>query len=174
MSAELVRRLRLGFFSDVATEIASKAADEIERLTAERDALSAQLRAAREQEPMAHIDDLGHIQFTDGGKLKRGDRLYAAPVPPPAVDRRIVCAAIRHSGTGLVVCGARHFDDVMHGQLMALDGLGMTDEWDEQGFIDQRGNFLTREEAFAVASAAGQIMRRCGGDDGRLFSENLY
>lgn len=37
MSAELVRRLRLGFFSDVATEIASKAADEIERLTAERD-----------------------------------------------------------------------------------------------------------------------------------------
>lgn len=102
--------------------------------------------------------------------LPRGWR----PDPPPAVDRRIVCAAIRHSGTGLVVCGARHFDDVMRGQLMALDGLGMTDEWDEQGFIDQRGNFLTREEAFAVASAAGQIMRRCGGDDGRLFSENLY
>lgn len=57
MSAELVRRLRLGFFSDVATEIASKAADEIERLTAERDALSAQLRAAHESEPVADDDD---------------------------------------------------------------------------------------------------------------------
>lgn len=44
----------------------------------------------------------------------------------------------------------------------------------EQGFIDQRGAFLTREEAHKVATGAGQIIRRCGGDDGRLFSENLY
>jgi hypothetical protein len=33
---------------------------------------------------------------------------------------------------------------------------------------------MTREEAFEVASAAGQIIRRVGGDDGKLFSENLY
>jgi hypothetical protein len=44
----------------------------------------------------------------------------------------------------------------------------------EQGFVDQRGEYLTREEAFEVASKAGQIIRRCGGDEGRLFSENLY
>lgn len=99
--------------------------------------------------------------------LPRGWR----PDPPPAVDRRVVCAAVRHTGTGLVVCGARHFDMVMHAQIEAL---GLPDDWDEQGFIDQRGTYMTREEAFGVASAAGQIIRRCGGDDGQLFSENLY
>jgi hypothetical protein len=44
----------------------------------------------------------------------------------------------------------------------------------EQGFIDQFGVFMTREEAYEVAKAAGQIKYRCGGDEGRLFSENLY
>ena len=43
-----------------------------------------------------------------------------------------------------------------------------------QGFIDQRGNFLTREEAWIVAEASGQIIRRVGGDGKKLYSENLY
>lgn len=87
------------------------------------------------------------------------------------MNRRIVCAAIRHTSTRIVVCGARHFDMVMHRQINAMN---LPDEWDEQGFIDQRGEFLTREEAHKVATEAGQIIRRCGGDEGRLFSENLY
>lgn len=44
----------------------------------------------------------------------------------------------------------------------------------EQGFIDQHGNFYSREEAWKIAQANGQIIRRVGGDEGRLFSENLY
>jgi hypothetical protein len=57
------------------------------------------------------------------------------------------------------------------------DTINLLGEWSrpwEQGFIDQRGEFMTREEAHKVATKSGQIIRRCGGDDGRLFSENLY
>ena len=44
----------------------------------------------------------------------------------------------------------------------------------EQGFVDQRGEFLTREEAHSIALAEDQIRRRCGDDERTLFSENLY
>ena len=87
------------------------------------------------------------------------------------MDRRIVCAAIRNK-TGGIICAPRHFDPVMHAQIVA----GEIHAWYgvEQGFVDQNGEFLTRAEAFTVAKAAGQIIHRCGGDDGCLFSENLY
>jgi hypothetical protein len=62
----------------------------------------------------------------------------------------------------------------------------MSDVW-ECGFIDQHQVFLTRAEAWKVADAAGQIRRPSGfernynnqrrpnvGDEGLLFSENLY
>jgi hypothetical protein len=47
----------------------------------------------------------------------------------------------------------------------------------EQGFIDQKGKFLNREEAYVIAEAAGQVIgkvipRRCGRPE--LYSENLY
>jgi hypothetical protein len=83
--------------------------------------------------------------------------------------RVIVFAAIRRDG--LTVCGARHFDSVMRSQLVALN---LTPHGWEQGFIDQGGIFLTREEAYEIAKASNQIRYRCGGDDARLFSENLY
>lgn len=89
--------------------------------------------------------------------------------------RRIVCAANR-SHWGLIVCGARHFDTVMHGMIAELSVVPWGSEW-EQGFIDQHGVFLTRTEAWPIAEAAGQIIRRCGGDTtdgGTLYSENLY
>lgn len=87
------------------------------------------------------------------------------------VGLRIVCAANRQYDE--VILGARHFDSFMHDQIQ-LDGGG--DSWrdSEQGFIDNRGNFLTREEAWAVAEAAGQILQRVPGDGQRLYSENLY
>ncbi len=44
----------------------------------------------------------------------------------------------------------------------------------EQGFLTSEGDFVDREEAFVIATAADQIVRRCGGDDGCLFSENLW
>ena len=84
--------------------------------------------------------------------------------------RLIVCAAMRKSGH--VICGARHFDGIMRSAIYLLSDQSHVG-W-EQGFIDNKGQFLTREEAWEVANAAGQIRRRCGGDNGRLFSENLY
>ncbi|MFA5997459.1 MAG: hypothetical protein WC791_03115 [Candidatus Paceibacterota bacterium] len=90
------------------------------------------------------------------------------------MQRRIVCAAIKNEA-GDIICGARHNDSQMKKQIKQS-----TANWDRktqkivQGFIDQKNVFLTREEAFVIALLAGQIIRRCGGDQGRLYSENLY
>lgn len=87
------------------------------------------------------------------------------------MDQRIVCAAIRNQD-GNIITGARHYDMLMNQQIDISTG-----EWYDNivtGFIDQRGNFLTRQQAFVVASAQGQIIRRCGGDEDTLYSENLY
>jgi hypothetical protein len=89
--------------------------------------------------------------------------------PPP---RMVVCAANRIGD--LIICGARHYDDVMRPIFKMLPDPHKHSDV-EQGFVDQRGVFLTREEAWIVADAAGQIRRRVGGDDGGvLYSENLY
>lgn len=104
------------------------------------------------------------------------------------IEQFIVCAAIRKGiknnlRNDTIVCGARHFDTVMR---IVINTAG----WDytgwEQGFIDNHGKFLTRKEAWKIADAKGQIRRPTGfeqignprpanvGDDGILFSENLY
>lgn len=87
------------------------------------------------------------------------------------MTRRVVCAACRHAD-GAIICGARHFDRVMRMQMGESDWRAA-----EQGFIDQHGTFMSREEAWKAATEAGQILRRVGGDDangGTLYSENLY
>ncbi len=99
------------------------------------------------------------------------------PEPKPTdnqeVKPMIVCAANRHRDTGLIICGARHFDPIMRATMHKLGGFPYWGNCD-QGFINQRGEFLTREEAYVIALGNGQIKRRCGGDNGTLFSENLY
>lgn len=91
--------------------------------------------------------------------------------------QRVVCAALRHEEGGIII-GPRHFDATMH---RLIEGTG--GDWNraEQGFIDQFGNFLTREEAWWVAVVRDQIIRFVGnqtpesrraGDE--LYSENLY
>lgn len=86
--------------------------------------------------------------------------------------RRVVCAANR-SPDGLIVCGARHWDKLMRAQAVAAGYSPPFSKW-EQGFIDQFGDFMTREEAWKVAHDQGQFRRRCGGDESELYSENLY
>lgn len=88
-------------------------------------------------------------------------------------EQRVVCAALKSKVTGRIICGARHFDKIMLSQITHSGGRA---EWNEaeQGFIDQFGAFLSRKEAFEIANNAGQILRRCGGDKGVLYSENLY
>lgn len=92
--------------------------------------------------------------------------------------RRVVCAANRHGGYLLI--GARHWDAQMRAQAQNVPEHihPFHADW-EQGFIDQYEKFMTREEAWLVAEAAGQIRYRCGGDMssegvGKLYSENLY
>ena len=90
------------------------------------------------------------------------------------MEQRIVCAAMRNKD-GHIICSPRHFDPLAR-QLIQIFEKGA---WAgaEQGFVDQRQNFLTRTEAWKIAEANGQILRRCGGDKangGTLYSENLY
>lgn len=71
---------------------------------------------------------------------------------------------------GHLVVGNRHFCPIMR---LQLDRLGIKDyrgcHGDNQGFIDQWGIYMTREEAWVVAERAGQIVNRYS--DGILFSE---
>lgn len=95
---------------------------------------------------------------------------------PEASERKrvVVCAAVKFAN-GSVICSARHYDERMRETLRRL-GVGQRSEV-EQGFVDQWGIFMSRREAWGVATAAGQIVRRVGGDttdDGTLYSENLY
>lgn len=89
--------------------------------------------------------------------------------------RRVVCAAIQ-AEDGEVLLGIRHYSPDMHRQIRARpDGKKFYSAGNvQQGFVDQWGNFLTREEAWKVAEAQGQILDRVGGDGGVLYSENLY
>lgn len=85
---------------------------------------------------------------------------------------RVVCAAIRNSN-GQIICSARHYDGIMHSQIIADGGSWITAD---QGFIDQYGNFLTRQEAYIVAKEHNQIIRDHKDADRTqtLYSENLY
>lgn len=86
-------------------------------------------------------------------------------------NRRIVCAACI-SDKGVMVIGPRHWDMVMH---ELNKSVGINAHTAEQGFIDQRGVFLSREEAFEVATAAGQIRHKSGNPNSKkLFSEDIY
>jgi hypothetical protein len=92
----------------------------------------------------------------------------------------VVCAAIR-AADGEVMLGIRHYSHDMHEQMARrLDGAKFHHRYGEdQGFVDQHGVYLSRQEAYKVAEEAGQIVRAaaCGCDvDGnpKLHSEGLY
>ena len=107
------------------------------------------------------------MSFASQGNLSDATVKEGAPL------HRVLCAALlvaKADGDQVIVAGIRHFDGIMIAHLKVI---GFR-QGEVQGFLDSRGNFLTREEAFEVATNAGQIVRRVGGDEGRLFSENLY
>ena len=93
------------------------------------------------------------------------------------VPRYVVCAAIRFGD--LVICGARHYDGVMCRVIKELGGMelihkGLDNNKIEQGFIDQYGVFMSREEAAFIVEANNQSMAEPGKACGHLISENLY
>ncbi len=92
----------------------------------------------------------------------------------------VVCAACRHPERQIMLCSARHWDGVMRDQFRAMalcgpDAKPNSSKW-EKGFIDQFGDFLTREEAMEIVKANGQPfdIERNGGSDRTLYSEGLY
>lgn len=94
---------------------------------------------------------------------------------------RIVCAANRLVMGGETIytfVGARHWDKHMRMLVPLIQDWAKPDKihW-EPGFIDQYENFYSRKQAWPIAEANGQIVRRVGGDEsdgGTLYSENLY
>ena len=63
-----------------------QAYEQIGQLLAERDALAAELKALREQEPVGIVDEgddgvFADLETTNGVIVKLGDKLYARPVP---------------------------------------------------------------------------------------------
>jgi hypothetical protein len=92
--------------------------------------------------------------------------------------RRIVCAAIR-AADGSVLLGIRHYSKDMHEQIAArTDGEKFKHRHgDDQGFVDNHGVYLTREDAYFVALGQEQIMdfSSCRTiDKPQLYSEGLY
>lgn len=92
---------------------------------------------------------------------------------------RIVCAAVR-AADGDLLLGIRHYSADMHEQIAARhDGKKFMFRLDEdQGFVDQYGNWYSRTEAYQVALENNQIINpeKCGkGINGpKLYSEGLY
>jgi len=84
----------------------------------------------------------------------------------------VVCAAMKMRD-GFIVPGIRHYSPEMRKLLRRCYGEGYHKQVAEQGFVDQFGNFLTRETAYEIAFKNGQI-RRDVSKPGTLFSENLY
>lgn len=141
--------------------------------------------AHREVSPTysAHLDDaftVAEIAEGDYDKAYLDDeKLIEAGLDPEQANgrglRMVVCAACKMED-GTLVLGARHWDGRMIAQSALLNKERSHDPAD-QGFIDQKGVYMDRTEAWQVAQAAGQIIYRCGGDSsnsGTLYSENLY
>lgn len=78
---------------------------------------------------------------------------------------KIVDAAIKYSD-GEVATGKRHYQIIFLKSIEGRSSIGA-----EQGFVDSKGNFLTREEAKEVALRAGQIKKS---HKGLLFSEDVW
>ena len=93
--------------------------------------------------------------------------------------QHIVCAANKFTlnGTEIIVTGARHYDELMHTTIKALSNCGdlvaVPNTIDNQGFIDQFGNWLSREEAREIVLANKQQLRSQP-NSRILFSEDLY
>ncbi|AUE23163.1 hypothetical protein FDI95_gp170 [Citrobacter phage CF1 ERZ-2017] len=97
------------------------------------------------------------------------------------LQRRIVCAANRFelkTGGHLVIPGSRHYSKDMAEVLDQVQDKLVTDHVhdDNQGFIDQWGEYHNRKDALIIATYAGQIntVRKKGAPYDTLFSEDLY
>lgn len=85
----------------------------------------------------------------------------------------MVCAAILMDDGG-VIPGVRHYSPDMRALMRRLYGDGYWSHEKEQGFIDTRGQFLDRTDAFILAQTNGQCPHLPKNGTACLFSEDLY
>lgn len=107
-------------------------------------------------------------------------------LPPVRSKRTVVCAAnltyyvdLDGQRKSIIVPGARHCDGVMAPilQFIRTHSLEADDGAlaQKQGFIDQYGNFMSREEAYLLARSNKQMVVDAGKwPRERLYSEHLY
>ena len=105
----------------------------------------------------------------------------AAQTEINGITRFVVCAANKYGDE--VIMGIRHHCPLMRGNMDARDkrdlkaGLDASDlnVMSCQGFVDQWGNWLSRDEAFNLVKATGQqINWERNGCNKTLYSEGLY
>lgn len=94
------------------------------------------------------------------------------PKKEPPIPKLIVCAAMRMDD-GLIVPGIRHLSPEMRQVLFRIYGKGYHLRVEEEGFVDQFGTFLSREDAWNIAAENNQIRWQVS-TPGTLYSENLY
>tara|TARA_R110000868_G_scaffold5472_1_gene32968 strand:+ start:742 stop:1095 length:354 start_codon:yes stop_codon:yes gene_type:complete len=95
------------------------------------------------------------------------------------IKRHVVCAANQFHNKDdhinpIIVCGARHWDTIMSNVVDNMDIDKSHQHKCEQGFIDQYGIFITREEAREIVIKNEQPLREGTPLLDILFSENLY
>ncbi len=123
--------------------------------------------AAKEDEDAGHMGSAEDLRLFSTRCRQEHARFFPDYQKTP---RRIVCAAIRKNG--YIITGVRHYDRLMRDHIRRAGGRVRRLRC-EQGFVDQFGQFLGREEAWSIAEEQGQI-RRDLGTSGTLYSEHLY
>lgn len=99
------------------------------------------------------------------------------------LPERIVCAANKAHGT--IILGLRHNDEFMRDAVYAMFA-GKTEgerskllhdflDTKAQGFVTNKRRWVSREEAYEIASNQHQVLRKTGGMGSTvLYSEDVY
>lgn len=84
-------------------------------------------------------------------------------------DEHIVACAIKHRNSIYTLPKPNR-----HHHILRIMPHPRDFELDTQGFITSTKRFVDRYDARFIALNNDQIVKRCGGDHERLFSENLW
>lgn len=113
----------------------------------------------------------GQIRTVTGGAFR--DPVYTHDGNGRLIGAETITrAAVRIPGSFYSVPAPGRHSDVV--RVAREDGYTGAVGGSRQGFLTSTGRFVDRKEAHRIASAAGQIVKRCGGDAETLYSENLW
>lgn len=114
-------------------------------------------------------DDIDYIRRSEKSSEDHQQWVESHSFP----NRILIAANLYECGT--TVLGVRHNGVEMHKQIAFLISVGKKPKGKAiQGFMDIFGQFKTREEAWIIASQAGQILPGRDKTPGILYSETIY